>query len=150
MKTTALLRGLSLAVLVAGALSPLNSQAANTVTYKWLDEEGKVVYGDHPPKGVDAEQIRISTGTSSTEEAAQGFSDDPEAKKEDEGQLKVGGIDKDKADEYCKQARTNLEVLENNALIRQKDDQGQERILSEDEKQEQIATAREIANRFCQ
>lgn len=150
MKLSPLLKGIGLAVLVASTLVPVTGYSATT--YKWTDDEGNIVYGDRPPKGVDAEMIRISTGTSSSQESASAAKTPAEQEEEANAKAKAAqtaGVSPEKAKEFCQQAKGNLEVLENNALIRQADENGEERILSETEKLEQINTAREISRRYC-
>lgn len=135
-------------VLIAciGLSTPL--VAATKLTYKWLDDGGNVTYGDYPPKGVQAERIRISTGTSG------GSSDDamiplPAGTSVAAAQPTVNGVTREQAGKLCEQARSNLEVLTNNALIRQTDDTGEVRILDETQKQEQMNTARDIIQSYC-
>jgi len=52
------LRTVLLAVACAGVCA---AAPAIAVTYKWTDENGRVVYGDTPPPGVKAERINVAT-----------------------------------------------------------------------------------------
>lgn len=38
------------------------SGLASAVVYKWVDTQGKTMYGDHPPDGVRAEVVELYTG----------------------------------------------------------------------------------------
>lgn len=127
--------------------------AAGTTTYKWMDESGNVTYGDHPPMGVDAEEIRISTGTSSSRSNTADSSAVAPTAAEPAGGKTQGaeqsGVSPEKAKALCEQARNNLEVLQNHALIRQTDENGEVLILNDDQKQEQINTAKTIITDYC-
>jgi hypothetical protein len=148
--------GRTLAILLALGLAP-SLWAASQVTYKWLDSNGQVTYGDHPPMGVKAEEIRISTGTSSSrntsapDESMAGDTKEtssPDDKASPSPALRQGPT-AEEARALCEQARTNLEVLQNNALIRQTDEKGEVTILNDAQKQEQINTAKSIVKDFC-
>jgi hypothetical protein len=143
-----------LALLLVLGLTPVVAAAAQTTTYKWLDEQGNVTYGDHPPKGVVAEEIRISTGTSSSRAsnspaASQAPASAAAAPGKNTSTTAAQGVGPEKARQLCQQARSNLEVLQNNALIRQTDEQGNVTILDDSQKQEQIDTANKIIKDFC-
>ena len=125
--------------------------AAARTTYKWLDQSGNVTYGDYPPTGSAAQPIRISTGTSTASTA-----DAPPAAIAADRQQAVAaadtrasGLSAEKAAELCQQARTNLEILQSHALIRQTDADGKVHILDDATKQEQIATAGDIIKAHC-
>ncbi len=127
--------------------------ATGTTTYKWLDESGNVTYGDHPPMGVEAEEIRISTGTSSSRSnTADSSAVAPTSAAPAKGKAQPAvqsGLSPEQAKALCEQARNNLEVLQSHALIRQTDENGEVLILDEAQKQEQINTAKTISADYC-
>lgn len=140
------------------ALSLVLSQslwAANQTTWRWLDSEGKVTYGDHPPNGSEATQIRISTGTSSSNpgEASKAAVDENteggEPSTTDAKTPSQLAMNPEQSKALCLQARTNLIVLNEHAMIRQVDESGEKRILTEEEKQAQIKTAQDIIKNYC-
>jgi len=51
-----------------GAMAMLAGTASLAAMYKWVDENGRVSYGDTPPVGVKAE--RMSTGAAAADPAA--------------------------------------------------------------------------------
>ena len=142
------------AVLLFG-LAPTLLWAASQTTYKWTDQNGRVTYGDHPPLGVKAEEIRISTGTSSaaaanTEESGVPTESAPQPAADNRSATAVAsGPSPEEAKRLCEQARSNLEILQDHALIRQTDADGNVLILDESQKQEQINTAKTIIGRYC-
>jgi hypothetical protein len=130
--------------------------AASQTTYKWLDGNGRVTYGDHPPLGVKAQEIRISTGTSSSADAGDEYETqgDQSAATNTTPETKATAPNNnepspEEAQRLCEQARGNLEVLQDHALIRQTDADGNVQILDDAQKQEQINTATTIAQRYC-
>ena len=45
-----------------GAFLALTSTASHAILYKWIDENGRVVYGDQPPPGAKPEKLNASMG----------------------------------------------------------------------------------------
>lgn len=144
--------GRLLAIALSLGLAP-TLLAGTATTYKWVDANGNITFGDHPPKGVEAEEIRISTGTSSSSapdlEAPPPPTDSLPEEKQATQTASSTQMSKEEAAQLCEQAKSNLEVLENHALIRQTGEDGEVRILEESEKQEQIATAQQIVKDYC-
>jgi hypothetical protein len=147
---------LRIAALLLFGLAPTLLWAASQTTYKWIDQNGRVTYGDHPPLGVKAEEIRISTGTSSASESAPDEAGTAEATESEPRQDNkpastppASGPSPEEAQRLCEQARSNLEILQDHALIRQTDADGNVLILDESQKQEQINTARTIISQYC-
>ncbi len=137
-----------LALLLALGLAP-TLWASSQTTFRWLDENGRVTYGDHPPTGVEAEKIRISTGTSSSGKNVDASPTDAKPGNKDVHASTAVKVSPAEAKNLCEQARNNLEVLENHALIRQTDENGDVRVLEESEKKEQIKTAKQISRDYC-
>ena len=143
-----------LAALLALGLTP-TLWASSQITYKWLDDSGNVTYGDHPPLGVQAEEIRISTGTSSSPsnngaESSTVPTGTPAATEAAETQpAPQPGLSPEEAKALCEQAKSNLVILKSHALIRQTDENGEVLILNDDQKQEQIDTANTIIKNYC-
>ena len=140
--------------LFAGLTLPQLTWSASNSTWKWQDAAGNITYGDAPPRGVAAEQVsvRIGSGRSVSSAGDFGASNDPGQEAAAENPTQVAdarGISPERAAALCQQATTNLTILDSNALIRQTDEAGEERILDEQEKQEQIQTAREIIRYHC-
>jgi hypothetical protein len=129
--------------------------AANQTTWRWLDSDGKVTYGDHPPNGTEATRIHISTGTSSSEPAPNNDlaggdqTTGSKASAKDPTSTSQLAMNPEKSKALCLQARTNLEILKDHAMIRQVDESGETRMLSEEEKQAQIKTAQTIIESYC-
>ncbi|TDG12362.1 DUF4124 domain-containing protein [Seongchinamella unica] len=108
-----------------------------TVHYRWIDDRGNPVHSDRPPpKGIDYEVITTGSGLKRVVSGDQGAVP-PEVKP------RVGNeftqVDEEEArrskknPELCSRAKTNLEALTGNAKVRIRDDQGEERFLTEEE-----------------
>ena len=132
-------------LLLCTALS-LPAALSNAATWKWHDADGNVTYGDAPPRSAGAEAVRIHPGPGSrsqpdTSSTPRNAGSKPTA---------VAAATPSKQDKtLCTQARTNLDILNSSALVRQTDENGEERILDENQKQAQIQTAQEIIRHHC-
>lgn len=128
-------------------------QAQGTVHYRWLNERGNPVHSDRPPpKGIDYEVITTGSGLKRVVSGEEGAVP-PEVKP------RVGNnftqVDEEEAKrskknpELCKRAKTNLEALTGNAKVRIRDDQGEERFLSEEEVIVEREKARAQVSVYC-
>jgi hypothetical protein len=145
--------GAGIALMVGVCLSS-TLLASSGSTWKWHDADGNITYGDSPPRGIAAEQVRVSTGTRASTPHAP--SEQPSAaantKSNADSKQQVAtsnSITPQRAQALCAQATTNLEILQSSAMVRQIDDSGEERILDDTEKQAQIETARDIISYHC-
>lgn len=143
----------TLQVIIAAVVfsTSINLQAAPNGHYRWTDAEGTVQHSDRPPKGVEAEFIKFSTGkskatpTDSTSEPEIGADGKPV--KEALGGVNLEGLPK-KDPALCKQAQHNLKALDG-ARIRMTDEDGSQRFLTEEEKESQRDNARKFIKIHC-
>ena len=153
----ALMAALMLIVLLGSVLLSSNSHAGNV--YRWKDSSGSVHYGENPPRGVDATLLNTTTGKSSKSrrnapnetrvEPGQYTGDNavPEQNKEPVTEQEIVKPKKDEG--VCKRARYNLKVLNERSRIRQTDENGEERFLTEEEKNEQKSSAQSAIDTYC-
>tara|TARA_R110002110_G_scaffold415765_1_gene655133 strand:+ start:10562 stop:11017 length:456 start_codon:yes stop_codon:yes gene_type:complete len=133
-------------------MTALASSAGNTY-YRWVDDRGNPVHSDRPPaKGVEYEVI--STGSTlkrqvSAEEGAVPAEVEPRVGNEFE-QVDTADKKLEKNPEFCQRARDNLETLNTAARIRMRNDQGEIRFISEEEKAEQRKTAEANIKAHCE
>ncbi len=122
------------------------TENVNKVTYKWTDAEGIVQYTERPPKDMAYEKITVSTsGAQETTNVTQ-----EQAVEEAESKTNTaldGIIESNKRN--CKIAKENLEVLTKLARIRVKGEDGEERILSPEEKQKKLSETQKQVDVFC-
>jgi len=140
-----------LAVLVAFLASPIAE--AQKVHYRWINDRGYPVHSDRPPpKGTDYEVIE--TGSDLIRKVS-----GDEGAVPAETMPRVGNeftpIDTRPDEtgpnpELCQRARENLAALNSGAEISMRNDQGEERVLGDDEVEAQRAKANDSIRRYCQ
>lgn len=116
------------------------AEAQEGEVYRWVDDDGSVHYSDQPPpQGTDAETVRVANPPPSPVS-----SDDAEEEAAPEIDL-----DDPVMQRQCSLAQEILSsYLSANQLV-QRDRDGTERVLSPDERQEEIAKAQRQVNQFC-
>ncbi|MFP5430518.1 MAG: DUF4124 domain-containing protein [Gammaproteobacteria bacterium] len=144
-----------------GALLAAPAMAAQF--YKWTDENGVTHYSEAPPpesvKGSTAIKVP-SRQPSGAETAAQNLQKQREAalKALDEAGKKGASTTapaaaKDNKEQYaerCKQLKANLAVMENSGRVSEKDDKGEKRFLTEEEKTKRLEDTRRQIKAFCE
>lgn len=136
-------------------LSPV--EAANKF-YKWTDDAGVVHYGENPPDPASAQRINVKTGTSSDQEKAISDLEAQRAKAAADANAAAGNAEKSQLEaenekikkQNCEIYRQNLGTLKASARIREKDDKGQLRYLTDEEKAAKEKEAEDYLKQFCQ
>lgn len=142
----------------------LFAAAAQAQQYKWVDQDGKVRYGDVPPPGVNATRLRPPAGGASSTTPAPEAAAKKDAKpltpeeafrKRQEEAAK----DRDKqaqADQQaqakrqnCTQAREALRSLESGDRIQRTDPKGERYYLEDAEIARETARARQAVQQWC-
>lgn len=123
-------------------------------TYKWVDENGNVVYSQQPPEEGPYETIRTKnsskTGVSSSTPSS---SFATEVKKETEEQNLDRKVEQEAAKseklraDNCKAAKNNLETY--TVYRRIKNDQGEIIRLDDNERAKRIQEAKDAIKEFC-
>ena len=145
----------SLSIVLTAVLgtASLYSAADNTY-YRWSDDRGNPVHSDRPPpEGIDYEVV--STGSSlvrrvSAEEGAVPAVTEPTPGNEFETTETAMAEAPKKNAEYCERAKANLNSLDTNARIRVRDDKGDYRYLSNEEKDTERGIARDLIAVHCE
>ena len=148
------------------AFSMLLAAAAGAQTYKWVDQDGKVRYGDVPPPGVNATRLKPLPRGSAPEAAA---SETAAAAKKDAKPLtpeeafrkrqEDASKDRDKQAQAeqqaqqkrqnCAQAQEALRSLETGQRIQRTDKQGERYYLEDAEIAKETARARQAVQQWC-
>ena len=111
------------------------------VFYKWEDDSGSWVYGEHPPLGVEAIEIKTHSNRNNDSDS-----------KKDELANKVANAEeaaKQQRELYCKQARENVEALSSEAAIQQRDDAGNVTMLSDEDRANELEKAQMALESYC-
>lgn len=125
--------------------------------YKWVDEEGITHYGERAPADKDYSMVKTyGEVPSGAEEAKQRLEQQRAEKKmaDEKGldyaeQKKIADQQAKVRAENCKGAKNNLKTIQENARVRILGDDGEFRYLSEEERQQQIDTAKEMITENC-
>jgi hypothetical protein len=137
---TSLLVAVGFAVATALAASP--SLAA---LYKWIDENGRVTYGDTPPAGVKADRLSATAPAADPGAVRDLASKDAELKKRQQQRVDdAAKADKDLADAnlrrtQCQQAVGRIKTLREDANVYRYDGKGQRVFLEGAAREEAIA-----------
>lgn len=112
--------------------------------YKWQDENGTWHYSKVPPKDASAQLLNVrSHGATPTEEELA-------AKAAAEREAKSKALTDGSDSANCKRARENLAILLNNTQVQKdKDGDGKEEILTEDEQLAEVSATRKQVEKFC-
>lgn len=130
--------------------------AMSASVYKWTDENGVTHFGDRQPAGAQSEKVNVRSGTASG--SASGRPTPQQRVNQLEEQQQADAVSRRQAAEEearqkqrqanCETARTNLQVISNNARIRIEEN-GEQRYLSQEEIAEQRQKFEEIADKNC-
>jgi len=130
----------------------LNCQAGDI--YKW-QENGKTVYGEYPPAGVQAQQlsktsaVKVDYHRPSAQELA-GKADEASSKKAEAKQIVADAAAyKEARDKNCSSAQRNLAVLQTGGRHRFKLPDGTVTYLDEAETKRRVNEAREAIHDYC-
>jgi hypothetical protein len=137
----------------------LAAGAASAQQYKWVDQDGKVRYGDVPPPGAKATRLKPPPPGSAPATAAkkdakaltpeQAFRKrQEEASKDREAQAKAEQNAAVKR-ENCERAQAGLRTLESGQRISRTDASGERRFLEDGEIAQETAKARQNVQQWC-
>tara|TARA_R110002110_G_scaffold245617_1_gene461949 strand:+ start:7950 stop:8414 length:465 start_codon:yes stop_codon:yes gene_type:complete len=145
-------KGLLGSLIVLLAAGSLHAGAIDSY-YRWLDSRGNPVHSDRPPPaGTDYEVISTRSGLKRIvpgEEGAVPREIEPRVGNEFEAVPKSTAPEARKNPELCRIATKNLETLTNYARVETRDEQGERRFLTEEERQAEIERAQESISQHC-
>jgi len=146
-------------------------------TYKWVDKDGKIRYGDTPPPGVNAKTLSTPRGggspavepaandtTAGKNAPAKGARKGPLTPAEQEMEFRrrakeakenAAKAEKDKQEadarkQNCQDSRESLRALESGQRIARTDAQGERYVLDEAQTAQEAARARQAVSQWCQ
>ncbi len=137
-------------------------QGAAADVYRWVDENGRVHFGDRPPANEAAETTTVETQDTppSSPGTAPGSSDrgvtrqrlldqyqkEREAKQEATQKKRE---EEQRREQLCVQARTELENYQIHPVLYEMAPNGERRYLSDQERAQTIAEARQAVEHWC-
>ena len=123
-------------------LAAANAQAT---LYKWIDENGRVVYGDQPPASVKAERVNPGIAPADPGAVRNMAAKDAEIKKRQQDRADAEAkADKDQADakkkvDMCAQARGRIRTLRDDVNVYRYNEKGEKVFFEPAERQKAIA-----------
>lgn len=123
-------------------------------TYKWIDEDGNVVYSQRPPPSGQFESIRVkppsrksSAGNNASQSSSQ-FLKNAEDKRKNDKKLKAEQINAAKIrTENCQAAKKQFEFYTVYRSMKGQD--GEYRRITSDEREKNLQQARQAIKDFC-
>ena len=146
-----------LGLLISGLLAFTLCQTTTAAgVYRWVDDQGKVHYGDRPPSKKDSTEVEVKdTPAPAPEDAARRAKTrrllDAIATERDRKEQATAKAEADQAkqEHNCRRARRQVEFYERaNTLFRQGAD-GERDYLSETERSEVLGKARQMVIKWC-
>jgi hypothetical protein len=126
---------------------------ADQAVYRWKDTNGNLVNSDRPPpQGVDYEVISTKSSMVrpvDAEEGAVPLEVKPTATNKFE-QVDTSKPPSQKNPEFCKRAKENLAALDTNARIRMRNEEGEVRYLTPEEKEAEKNKALDTIKATCE
>lgn len=125
--------------------------------YKWVDQNGKVHYGDRPAQGADSVRLEVETPKSTT-------SDISNARREKQRRLLEAFEHEDAQEEAeqarrrrekqerklaCARAQDNLQRMRDAGYLYRYDDNGERIIFSNSERKEAVQEAQDAVRQRC-
>jgi hypothetical protein len=126
--------------------------------YKWTDAQGNVHYGSEKPADADAEKMKVNTSTTGVETGAEALdnlkqqADDEAERIKEQGipeQPPVPSLPMKEVKRRCQAARQDLATIQSRGQMRERDEKGEVRYVSEEEKQKRIKAARQQVREYC-
>jgi len=138
------------------------SQVTAAAVYRWVDEHGRVQFGDRPPAREDAHRIEIKTPSPSTPQSTpaqtpgqrrelqqkmlDAYRDEREQRQQQREQRAEEQARRKRA---CIEARDRLRLYRSTSALYELDEEGNRRYLSDEGYEAALAQAREEVARLC-
>ncbi|MFD2168109.1 DUF4124 domain-containing protein [Thalassotalea euphylliae] len=128
--------------------------AQSSTIYRWVDENNIVHFSHEHPDDKDyaVVDVQVSYAPIEPEEASEAEKFFAERQAQQEVADKASQIEKNAAliKQNCEAAKINLKILSGFERILYTDPDGNKRLLSNDEKQEQLALSKKHAEVYCE
>lgn len=138
-----------LIVALAVALAP----AAEAQLYKYVDKNGKTVYSDQPPPGVDSKSVNIRSGSGpATKSAVEQDKELEKGRKKVADDAKKAGEAEQRAaqaEQRCAAARTNFQIYADGGRIQKLNEKGERELLTDEEIESKRASSRREMEEAC-
>jgi hypothetical protein len=132
-------------MLVVAACAACAALPVAAATYKWIDENGRVVYGDTPPPGVKAERLDLAVPAANPNAARELAAKDAELKKRAQDRADADAntakqVAEDRALlDRCVQARGRMATLRADVRLYRYNEKGEQVTMDAAERERTIA-----------
>lgn len=133
-----------------GAVLAVAATASHAILYKWIDENGRVVYGDQPPPGAKPEKLNTNVSASDPNAVRDLASKDAEIKKRQQQRAddaaktaKEEGDNKKKL-EQCVQARGRVKMLQSDSAVYRYNEKGEQVFYEQADRDRGIAETQKL------
>ena len=134
------------------AVASLFATAAGAQLYKYVDKDGRTVYSDQPPAGLDSKQVNTPSSSASSKSFVERDKEmeklrakgRDEAKKADEKEKTAAA-----QDERCRQANERLRALVEGGRIYKYNDKGEREIMVDEEIEAERGKAQKLVDEAC-
>lgn len=126
--------------------------------YKWTDAQGNVHYGSEKPADAEAEKMKVDTSTTGVDTGAEALDnlkqqvDDEAERIKEEGipeQPPVPSLPMKEVKKRCQAARQDLATIQSRGQLKERNEKGEVRYVSEEEKQRRITSAKKQIREYC-
>ena len=126
--------------------------------YKWTDAEGKVHYGSQKPAGAEVEKMKVDTSKTGVDRGAKALDDLKQGVDDEAQRIKEEGIPPEppvpslptkEVKKRCQSARQDLATIQSRGQLRERDEKGNTRYVSDEEKQRRIKAAQKQVREYC-
>jgi len=142
-----------IAALLLGLLTAAAASATAETIYKWVDEEGVVHYSARPPEGVDFVEMGIELEEEQAPAPAPDTQEAADANRPGEPpeqpEMTETEPDPEMVAERCRQARSNLENLLRRPNITIRGEDGEQRIIDDEERERIIEETQAFIDEWC-
>jgi hypothetical protein len=128
-----------------GVFLALASTASQAILYKWIDENGRVSYGDQPPPGAKPEKLNASIGPADPNAVRDMATKDAEIKRRQQQRAdEAAKTAKDESDgkkklDQCVQARGRIKTLRNDTAVFRYNEKGEKVMYDAADRERAIA-----------
>jgi hypothetical protein len=138
--------------IVVAALALAVVPLASAELYKYVDKNGKTVYTDQPPVGVDAQRMSGPPPATAAKSYVEKDKELQKARDEEKKKAEKAGQQEKVAQakqERCEQAKKNLEIYVQGGRIMRMNDKGEREFLNDDEIEAQRVKAQKLVDEAC-
>ncbi|MEW6353604.1 MAG: DUF4124 domain-containing protein [Pseudomonadota bacterium] len=146
-----------ISTLCAGLIAATCCAAQAADAYKWIDEQGRVHYGDRPGNAgarevpiksapAPAPDSHLEQRRTQQDKLLRAFEDERKLKQQHQAQAKAEAEQRDKE---CKLAKLRLKNYEKADYLYAETDDGKRNILSDQERQQALEEAKQAVEYWC-